>query len=174
MKRSLFHPPVHTVRRLFSGTRLRLSAGPRLPIPTTVFAHGRTPNQHHNHGSSSPALAANVETEPAVFTSDVVLPTRVEQHPSVITVLLAPVTRVSAATIAPRKVCAGKIASLLIQLTIASFQNLRTKIARIFFRAAANHIESPFTQRLLVPQITRLQMSHPTATNSVNHATRSA
>ena len=28
VKRSLFHPTVHTVRRLFSGTRLRLSAGP--------------------------------------------------------------------------------------------------------------------------------------------------
>ena len=37
----------------------------------------------------APALAANVETEPAVFTSDVVLPTRVEQHPSVIFVARA-------------------------------------------------------------------------------------
>ena len=44
VKRSLFHPTVHTVRRLFSGTRQRLSAGPRLPIPATVLAHGRTPN----------------------------------------------------------------------------------------------------------------------------------
>ena len=122
----------------------------------------------------APALAANVETEPAVFTSDVVLPTRVEQHPSVVTLLLALVTRVSAATTAPRKVFAGIIASLFIQLTHRlCFQNLRTKIPRIFFRAAANHIELPFTQRLLVLQITRLQMSHPTATNSVNHATRS-
>ena len=43
-----------------------------------------------------------------------------------------------------------------------SVQNLRAKIARIFFRAAANHIELSFTQCLLVPQVTRLQMSHPT------------
>ena len=121
----------------------------------------------------APALAANVETEPAVFTSDVVLPTRVEQHQSAITLLLALVTRVRAAKIAPRKVLARIIPSLLIQLTIASFQSLRTKVARILFRAAANHIELPFTQSLLVPQITRLQMSHPTATDSVNHATRS-
>ena len=124
MKRSLFHPTVHTVRRLFSGTQLRLSAGPRLPIPTTVLAHGRTPNQQRNHDSSScpdtRRECANVETEAAVFTSDVVLATRVEQHPSVIALLLALVTRVSAATIAPRKVFAGIIASLLIQLAITS------------------------------------------------------
>ena len=96
----------------------------------------------------APALAANVETELAVFTSDVVLPTRVEQHPTIITLLLALSTRVSAATTAPRKVFAGIIASLLIQLAMGlSFRNLRTKVARIFFRAAANHIELPFTQR---------------------------
>ena len=44
---------VRTNQRLFSGTRLRISAGPRLPIPTTVLAHGRPSNQHHNHNSSS-------------------------------------------------------------------------------------------------------------------------
>ena len=67
-----------------------------------------------------PALAANVETEPAVFaTPDVVCPTRVKRHPPVITVLLALVTRVSAATIAPHKVLAVIIASLLILLAIA-------------------------------------------------------
>ena len=46
-------PSVRTDQCLFSGTRLRLSAGPRLPIPTTVLAHGRTTNQHHNHDSFS-------------------------------------------------------------------------------------------------------------------------
>ena len=69
----------------------------------------------------APALPANVEAEPAVFTSDVVLPIYVEQHPSVITVLFAQVTRVSAATTAPRKVFAVIVASLLIQLAIAFF-----------------------------------------------------
>ena len=56
----------------------------------------------------APTLVMNVETEPAVFTTPaVVFPTRVEQHPSIITSLLALVTRVRAATIAPRKVLAG-------------------------------------------------------------------
>ena len=46
-------PSVHTAQRLFSGTRLRLSAGPLLPTTTAVLAHGRTPNQHHDDDSSS-------------------------------------------------------------------------------------------------------------------------
>ena len=52
-----------------------------------------------------------------------------------------------------------------------SFKNLRAKIARILFRATANYAELSLTQRLLMPQVTRLEMSHPTTTNSVNHAT---
>ena len=173
MKRSLFHPTVHTVCSRALDCASGLDRVFRFQTLCLLMAARQT-SIMITTAPPAPALAANVETEPAAFTSDVVLPTRVEQHPSVITLLFELVNRVSAATIAPRKVFAGIIASLLIQLVIAlSFQNLRTKVARIFFRAAANHVELPFTQRLLVPQITRLQMSHPTATNSVNHAMRS-
>ena len=73
-----------------------------------------------------PTLATNVETESAVFTTPaVVFPTRVEQHSSTITSLFALVTRVRAATVAPRKVLAATIASLLIQLAIASIPEPR-------------------------------------------------
>ena len=46
-------------------------------------------------------------------------------------------------------------------------QDLRAEIARVLFRAAAYHDEISFTHCLLMPQVTRLQMSHSTAPDSV-------
>ena len=87
----------------------------------------------------APTLATNVETESIVFPAPaVVFTTRFEQHQSTITSSLARVIRARAATIAPRKVVAGTIASLLTQ-------NLRAKITRILFRATANHVELSLT-----------------------------
>ena len=77
----------------------------------------------------APTLATNVGTESAVNTTPAtVFPTRLELHPRTITSSLALVTRARAATIAPRKVLAGTIASLLIQLAIASLS--RTFVPR--------------------------------------------
>ena len=58
MRRALSHPLMRTEHTpkdlthtllvlLISGARLHLGAGPRLPTPRAVSAHGRTPNQHH-------------------------------------------------------------------------------------------------------------------------------
>ena len=74
MKRSLFHPTVHTVRRLFSA----LDRVCRFQ-PLCLLMAARQTSIITTTAPPAPALAANVETEPAVFTSDVVLPTRVEQ-----------------------------------------------------------------------------------------------
>ena len=63
-RRALSHSPVRTEHTpidlthtlsvlLISGARLHLGAGPRLPTPRAVSAHGRTPNQHHFRDSSS-------------------------------------------------------------------------------------------------------------------------
>ena len=52
-------------------------------------------------------------------------------------------------------------------------QDLGTQTTRILFRATANHIEMCFAQSLLMAEVSRLQMSHTTAPNSVNHASRS-
>ena len=45
------HTPIDLTHTLFilliSGARLHLGAGPRLPTPHAVSAHGRTSNQHH-------------------------------------------------------------------------------------------------------------------------------
>ena len=119
MKRSLFHPTVHTVCSRALDCASGLDRVFRFQTLCLLMAARQT-SIMITTAPPAPALAANVETEPAAFTSDVVLPTRVEQHPSVITLLFELVNRVSAATIAPRKVFAGIIASLLIQLVIAS------------------------------------------------------
>ena len=59
----------------------------------------------------------------------------------------------------------------IIQLANASLSSIFVpRSARILFRATANRLELSFTQCLLMPQVTRLQMSHPTTTNPVNHA----
>ena len=82
VKRCLFHPTVHTVRRLFSSTRLCLNAGPRLRFqPLCLLMAARQTSIITTTAPPAPALAANLETEPAVFTPDVVFPTRVEQNP---------------------------------------------------------------------------------------------
>ena len=92
----------------------------------------------------APTLATNVETKSAVLTTPaVVFPTRVKLHPSTITSLLALVSRVGAATIAPRKVLAVRFAHAARRRL--SFQNLRAKITRTLFRTTANHVEISLT-----------------------------
>ena len=101
-------------------------------------------------------------------------PTRVEQHPSGvgarIALLLALVTRVSAATIAPRnfgvrgdnrKLAHTAVPSL--NETFGGGEKKKSFVPRSLGFSfvegpAANHIELPFTQSLLVPQITRLHL----------------
>ena len=104
MKGFLFHPTVHTVRRLFSGTR-PLDRVCRFQ-PLYLLMAARQTSIITTTAPPAPTLATNVETESAVFTPVVVFLTRLEQHSSTITSSLALVTRVSAATIAPRKVFA--------------------------------------------------------------------
>ena len=159
---------MRTVQRLFSGTRLRLSAGQRLPTPTTVLAHGRTPNQHHNHDSSS---CPNTRHECG------------DRVPLVLTRVTAPIRNHTVARTGhwcqgrnDRTSQSARGDNCKLAHTARhrlSFQSLRAKIARIFFGTTANHVELSFTQCLMMPQVTRLQMPHPTATNSVDHSTRS-
>ena len=139
---------VRTVQRFFSGTRLRLSAGPRLPIPTTVVAHGRTPNQHQNHDSSSCSdtrhecgdrVSRGHHSSCCVSHSCRTAP--VHNHFVARTGNSCQGCNDRTSQSARRDDC--KLAHTARHRL--SFLNLRAKITRILFRATANHVEMSFT-----------------------------